>query len=122
MVNFATRALALPVLVAIAFGPSLGLATPLLGSDLASFTVLGASTVTNVHNEHNRRQCRRLGERWCECDHGIPFQPGVPTADPQVTGGWYMRGPPLEPRMRCRLKPNSPPLEPIFHHWGPVSP
>lgn len=40
--------LALPLLVAFAYGPGLALATPILGSDLASFAVLGAAGVTNV--------------------------------------------------------------------------
>ena len=40
--------LAVPLLVALAYGPSQGLATPILGSELASFAVLGASTVTNT--------------------------------------------------------------------------
>ncbi len=40
--------LALPLLVALAYGPGLALATPILGSDLASFAVLGAAGVTNV--------------------------------------------------------------------------
>jgi len=40
--------LAVPLFVALAYGPSQGLATPILGSELASFAVLGASTVTNT--------------------------------------------------------------------------
>jgi hypothetical protein len=40
--------LAVPLLVALAYGPSQGLATPILGSELASFAVLGHSTVTNT--------------------------------------------------------------------------
>lgn len=38
----------LPLLVALAFGPDLALAAPVLGADLATFAVLGASTVTNT--------------------------------------------------------------------------
>ena len=38
----------IPLLVALAYGPAQGLATPILGSELASFAVLGASTVTNI--------------------------------------------------------------------------
>jgi hypothetical protein len=41
--------LAIPLFVALAYGPSQGLATPLLGSTLASFSVLGATPdVTNT--------------------------------------------------------------------------
>jgi len=39
---------AIPLFVALAFGSSQALATPILGSELGSFTVLGASTVTNT--------------------------------------------------------------------------
>lgn len=39
---------AIPLLVTLAYGPTQGLAAPILGSDLASFAVLGASGVTNV--------------------------------------------------------------------------
>jgi len=40
--------LAIPLFVALAYGPAQGLAVPILGSELASFAVLGASTVTNT--------------------------------------------------------------------------
>ncbi len=40
--------LGLPLLVALACGPSLAVAAPVLGSDLATFAVLGAAGVTNV--------------------------------------------------------------------------
>lgn len=40
--------LALPLFVALAYGSSQALATPIIGSELASFAVLGASTVTNT--------------------------------------------------------------------------
>ena len=45
-----TMKLAIPLFVAIAYGPSQGLAAPIMGSDLASFAVLGATTVTNTGN------------------------------------------------------------------------
>ena len=40
--------LAVPLFVALAYSPSQGLATPILGSDLATFAVLGASGVSSV--------------------------------------------------------------------------
>jgi hypothetical protein len=40
--------LAIPLVVALAYGPAQGLAAPILASDLASFAVLGAAGVTNV--------------------------------------------------------------------------
>ena len=40
--------LAIPLFVALAYGPSQGLAAPILGSDLASFAVLGATGVSSV--------------------------------------------------------------------------
>jgi Ice-binding-like/PEP-CTERM motif len=40
--------LAIPFFVALAYGPAQGLAAPILGSQLASFAVLGSSTVTNT--------------------------------------------------------------------------
>ena len=43
-----TMKLALPLFAALAFGPSQAWALPLLGSQLSSFAVLGASKVTNT--------------------------------------------------------------------------
>lgn len=40
--------LTLPLLVVLAYGPSQAVAAPVLGADLATFAVLGASTVTNT--------------------------------------------------------------------------
>lgn len=40
--------LAIPLFVALAYGPSQALAEPVLGSQLSSFAVLGSSTVTNT--------------------------------------------------------------------------
>jgi len=40
--------LAIPLFVALAYGPAQGFAGPILGSDLATFAVLGATGVTNV--------------------------------------------------------------------------
>ena len=43
-----TMKLAVPLLIALAYGPSDGLAAPILAPDLASFAVLAAAGVTNV--------------------------------------------------------------------------
>ena len=40
--------LVVPLCIALAYGPTQVLATPILSSDLASFAVLGATGVTNV--------------------------------------------------------------------------
>ena len=42
------KKLAIPLFVALAYGPAQGWATPILAPDLASFAVLGAAGVTNV--------------------------------------------------------------------------
>ena len=43
-----TQKFAIPLIVALSAIPTTGFATPILGPDLASFAVLGASTVTNT--------------------------------------------------------------------------
>ena len=60
------------------------LATPLLGSSLASFTVLGAKTVTNVPTS---TIVGNVGVSPGAALPGFNFVPGTATADPQVTGG-----------------------------------
>ena len=42
--------LAIPLFVALAYGPSQGWAAPVMGPELSSFAVLGGSTVTNTGN------------------------------------------------------------------------
>ena len=60
------------------------LATPLLGSSLASFTVLGAETVTNVPTS---AIVGNVGVSPGAALPGFNFIPGTATSDPQVTGG-----------------------------------
>ena len=64
--------------------PPLVSATPLLGSDLASFTVLGASTVTNVPTS---TIVGNVGVSAGTALPGFSFVSGTATSDPQVTGG-----------------------------------
>lgn len=64
--------------------PPLASATPILGSDLASFTVLGASTVTNVPTS---TIVGNVGVWPGSSITGFLSSPGVAVSDPQVTGG-----------------------------------
>jgi len=76
--------LPLPLLVALACAPSLALATPILGSDLASFTVLGATTVTNVPPSNI------VGNVAVWAGTALPgfnYVAGTATSDPQVSEG-----------------------------------
>jgi hypothetical protein len=74
----------LPLLVALACSPSQAFATPILGADLASFTVLGASTVTNVPTS---TIVGNVGVYAGTAITGFSSSPGVAVSDPQVTGG-----------------------------------
>ena len=66
------------------YGSSPAWATPILGSDLASFTVLGASTVTNVPTS---TIVGNVGVYPGSAITGFNSSPGVAVSDPQVTGG-----------------------------------
>jgi hypothetical protein len=76
--------LAIPLVVALAYAPAQALAVPLLGSDLASFAVLGASTVTNVPTS---TVTGSVGVWPGTAITGFNSSPGVAVADSQVTGG-----------------------------------
>jgi hypothetical protein len=75
--------LAIPLFVALAYGPAQGLAEPLLGSDLASFAVLGHTTVTNVPTS---TVVGNVGVSTGAALPGFNFVAGTATADSQVTG------------------------------------
>lgn len=64
--------------------PPLASAVPILGTDLASFTVLGASTVTNVPTS---TIVGNVGVWAGTSITGFNSSPGVAVADTQVTGG-----------------------------------
>lgn len=63
------------------------LAAPILGDDLASFTVLGASTVTNVPTSTIVGNVGVWSSGGANAITGFNSAPGVATSDPQVTGG-----------------------------------
>lgn len=71
------------------YGASPAWATPLLGSDLASFTVLGASTVTNVPTS---TIVGNVGVYAGSAITGFNSSPGVAVSDSQVTGGLVHAG------------------------------
>jgi hypothetical protein len=80
-----TMKLAIPMLAAaLAYGPSPGLAVPILGNELASFAVLGAETVTNVPTS---TIVGSVGVSPGTAITGFVSSPNAITLDPQVTGG-----------------------------------
>ena len=74
------------------YGASPVLATPLLGSDLASFTVLGASTVTNVPTSTIGGNVGVWSSGGANAITGFNSSPGVAVSDSQVTGGLVHAG------------------------------
>ena len=78
------KKLALPVLVALTSASFQAAATPLLGSTLETFTVLAASTVTNVPTSAIGGN---VGVHAGTSITGFNSAPGVAVSDLQVTGG-----------------------------------
>ena len=68
------------------------LATPLLGSDLASFTVLGSSAVTNVPTSTIVGNVGVWSSGGANAVSGFNSSPGVGVSDSQVTGGSVYAG------------------------------
>ena len=91
MPRFTIARLALPLCAALvcAAPASAGL---ILGSDLASFTVLGASTVTNVPSSTIGGNVGVWSSGGANAITGFNSSPGVGTADTQVTGSVYAGG------------------------------
>ncbi|MHB8058531.1 MAG: DUF3494 domain-containing protein [Desulfuromonadaceae bacterium] len=67
--------------------PPLVSALPILSSELASFTVLGASTVTNVPTSTISGNVGVWSSGGANGITGFLSSPGVAVSDPQVTGG-----------------------------------
>lgn len=78
--------------IGVFYGASPAGATPLLGADLASFTVLGASTVTNVPTSTIVGNVGVWSSGGANAITGFSSSPGVATADSQVTGGLVHAG------------------------------
>jgi hypothetical protein len=76
--------LMLGTMLNVGIAPAPVLATPLLGTDLASFAVLGSSTVTNVPTS---TIVGNVGVYAGSAITGFLSSPGVAVSDPQVTGG-----------------------------------
>jgi hypothetical protein len=85
------------------YGASPALATPLLGSDLASFTVLGAETVTNVPTSTIVGNVGVWSSGGANAITGFSSSPGVAVSDPQVTGGLIHAGTALAQSAQAQL-------------------
>jgi len=78
--------------VGLLYGTTPVFATPLLGSDLRSFTVLGASTVTNIPTSTIVGNVGVWSSGGANAVTGFNSSPGVGVSDSQVTGGSVYAG------------------------------
>lgn len=85
------------------YGTSPALATPILGSDLASFTVLGAETVTNVPTSTIAGNVGVWSSGGANAITGFSSVSGTATADSQVTGGLVHAGTALAQSAQAQL-------------------
>ena len=74
------------------YGASPAFALPILGSDLASFAVLGASGVTNIPTSTVVGNVGAWSSGGANAITGFNFTPGAAVSDPQVTGGLVHAG------------------------------
>jgi len=98
--------LAIPLFVALAYGPAQGLALPILGSDLASLAVLGETSVTNAYPAFTSTIFGNVGvsEGTSITGFTVPVT-GSPTPDAtgQVTGGALHAATPLAASAQSQL-------------------
>lgn len=87
-----TSRFAIPLSAALACLSGQIAAGPILGSDLASFTVLGSSTVTNVPASTINGNVGVWSSGGGNAITGFNSTPGVATSDPQVIGGQVHAG------------------------------
>lgn len=98
-----TSRLAIPLSVALACFSGHLAAGPILGSDLASFTVLGSSTVTNVPISTISGNVGVWSSGGANAITGFNSAPGVATSDPQVTNGQVHAGTALAQSAQSQL-------------------
>ena len=84
--------LSVPLFVALAFGPFHAWAAPILGTELSSFAILGASTVTNVPTSAVAGNVGVWSSGGANAITGFNSSPGLTKSDPQVTGGLVHAG------------------------------
>ena len=84
-----TRLVVIAPIVALLYAPTQGMAAPILESDLASFTVLGGTTVTNVPTSSI---VGNVGVWSGTSITGFNSVSGNTASDPQVTGGLVHAG------------------------------